>query len=531
MEKITKTDNAYQAIDKINANFDKVAGADSVVIVEGEIVGEGTTFAFGYAEAKTGTLIRLEFPDGNFPSPATSNFAKVSFGYRDTANTKHALWFVEGGDTIIENGYDIYLSPALAGDFKDFYVGIRATTGVSVPFRVVKLAEGEIKEYNKAELADTIKKAKARIVNDSCVVFPLCTDVHYRSYLEDGGASIAPYLPFATMANMAESARQIRFDNLVCLGDIIDGFNSVDLAYADAEDMMHVFSGIGPALPLLNVFGNHDDNRYGDGRLSEGELFAHFLRNVDERVVHSDVENGANWYRDLPNKKVRIIGLCAINYAGGYGYSTATQSWFTSTLGALPEGYKAIVVLHIPPVNAQTWSGSGYAGGTAIANIISANADKVIAVFEGHTHLDNVYLSPFLAVSTSSNKCYNLASLTNAPEDSVFPARATESSSEDLWDLDIVDQDNGLLSCIRFGAGVDRYIHFNPIEVAAGGNVTLTPSVITAASWSSRASESSYITIASGVATISSSAPSGTRLTAKAVDADGNMEYWCIKVS
>ena len=531
MEKITRTDNAFQAIDKINANFDEVVGADSLIIAEGTITGSGDTFAFAYIPAKAGELVRLIFPNGNFPSTAGGNYAKLAIGYRDTEDTNKTLWYVKDGSSIIENAYDIHIPNAIAPSYKDLYIAVRATSGVSVPYRVIKLAEGEIKEYNKAELADTIKKAKARMVNDSCVVFPLCTDIHYRSYLEDGGASIAPYLPFATMANMAESARQIRFDNLVCLGDVIDGFNSVDLAYADAEDMMHVFSGIGPALPFLNVFGNHDDNRYGSTRLTEGELFSHFLRNVDERAVHSEVENGANWYRDLPNKKVRIIGLCAINYSGSYSYSTDTQNWFSSTLSAMPEGYKAIVMLHVPPVAAQTWSGSGYTGGTAIATIVSNNIDKVIAVFQGHTHLDNVFLSPFLAVSTSSNKCYNIASLTNAPEDSVFPTRVTETSAEDLWDLDIVDQTNGLLSCIRFGAGADRYIHYNAIEVSAGGTTTLTPSVITPASWGGRASESSYITIASGVATISSSAPSGTRLTAKAVDADGNMEYWVIKVS
>lgn len=531
MEKINKTDNAYQAIDKINANFDEVVGADNLMIADGIITGSGDSFVFVYIPAKVGDLVRVIFPNGNFPSTAGSSYAKLSIGYRDVENNHKALWYVTDGATIIENGYDIHIPYAIASTYKDMYLAVRATSGTAIPYHVIRLTEGEIKDYNKEELADTIKKAKARMVNDSCVVFPLCTDVHYRSYLEDGGASIAPYLPFATMANMAESARQIRFDNLVCLGDVIDGFNSVDLAYADAEDMMHVFSGIGPALPLLNVFGNHDDNRYGDTRLTEGELFSNFLRNVDERAVHSEVENGANWYRDLPKKKVRIIGLCAINYAGGYSYSTDTQNWFTSTLSAMPEGYKAIVMLHVPPVAAQTWSGSGYTGGTAIATIISDNIDKVIAVFQGHTHLDNVFLSPFLAVSTSSNKCYNLASLTNAPEDSLFPTRVTETDAEDLWDLDVIDQTNGLISCIRFGAGWDRYIHYVPIEVSAGGTTTLTPSVITPASWGRRASESSYISIASGVATISPSAPSGTRLTAKAIDADGNMEYWVIKVS
>ena len=117
-----------------------------------------------------------------------------------------------------------------------------------------------------------------------------------------------------------------------------------------------------------------------------------------------------------------------------------------------------------------------------------------------------------------------------APEGAWFPIRTPGSYSEDLWDGVVVDKENGLISCIRFGAGVDRYIHYTPVEIAAGGTTTLTPSCITADSWETRASETD-ISIASGTVTIAAGATSGSRLTAIAKDADGNMEIWCIKVS
>ena len=95
----------------------------------------------------------------------------------------------------------------------------------------------------------------------------------------------------------------------------------------------------------------------------------------------------------------------------------------------------------------------------------------------------------------------------------------------------MVDKVNSFLSCIRFGAGVDRYVHLTPVEVSAGGTTTLTPSVLTASSWETRESEASSISIEGGVVSVDSGATSGARLTAICKDASGNMEFWIIKVA
>ena len=526
MRTIYKTDNAFVSIDKINGNFEELAGADSKTVAQGILNGAGMTFVFGYVNAYPGDVITIQFPGGDFSTPASGVYGKLSVGYRDNADVIHPLFLCRGNNPV-QSQYDIFISSALGDDYKDLYIAIRANNGVSVPY-VVTRRNQEIKQYFRKELAETIAQAKARITNDNCLVFPLITDIHYRSSNEYDAQSIAPYLAISSGDNMAEIGRQIRFDNVVCLGDIIDGFNSTYLAKADSNDMMHIFSGVDS--PLLNVLGNHDDNRYGDGLLTENEIYASFLRNIDERVIRGPM-NGANWYRDIEQKKIRIIGLCAINYSGDYDYTTETQNWFTETLNSLPEDYKSIILLHVPPVNAQTFNGSGYRGGTEIANIINTYTDKIIAVFQGHTHLDNVFVSPYLAISTSCNKCYNPESITGAPEDSVFPERSTGTESEDLFEIVVCDTENNLLSCIRFGAGVNRYINYLPISVSAGGTVTLTPNVISPSSWTTRASESQYISINNGVVSISSSAVSGSRLIARASDASGNMEIWIIKVS
>ncbi len=197
----------------------------------------------------------------------------------------------------------------------------------------------------------------------------------------------------------------------------------------------------------------------------------------------------------------------------------------------MPSGYKAVIITHVPPYPAQVWGGSGYTGGSDTATIIANNVDNVIAVFQGHTHLDNIFLSPYVAVSISSEKCYTLEVTSSAPEDSVFPARYANDYRQDLFDVVVINQTLQLVACIRFGAGVDRYIHYTPISVSAGGSTTLTPSVITATAWHVRDSESSSISVSSGTVTVASGATSGSRLSVRAADADGNFEFWVIKVS
>lgn len=242
---------------------------------------------------------------------------------------------------------------------------------------------------------------------------------------------------------------------------------------------------------------------------------------------------GCNYYRDVDRLKLRLIVLMSINFNKAYKYTTETQNFLTAAFDSMPEGYKALIFTHTPLTSAQSYSGTSFSGGANIEAIIKDNLDKFICLFFGHTHFDNFYVTPFPEVNIGCAKVYNTATGTageSAPEGAYFCERAAGDYREQLWDTIIVDQTNTLLSLIRFGAGPDRYIHYTPVELAAGGTTTLTPACITAETWETRASETD-ISIASGTVTIAAGATSGSRLTAIAKDEDGNMEIWCIKVS
>lgn len=538
MEKILRTDNAYQAIDKINANFKEANTGGELAQYEGSFVGNGDTFVYAYFPAKAGDYMHLEFPGGTWDTKSSrENYNKLIWGYRDNSNALHNLAELAREPWPIPSyGFDLYLSD-VSTDVKDAFIAVRAVSGNSVNFKVTWLSKTEMKSYFADEMADTVNKVRERQKN-ACLTLALCTDIHYRD-IQEQYRPFGPYVAPGMTICMKELARRVRLDNVVCMGDAIDGLWTAARAKMDARDIAKDFSAIG--VPLLYSMGNHDDNRYwnnegGDRRLTEQEMYGEFIQQVDERAVLGAM-NGCNHYRDVDRAGIRLIVLMSNNFSGQYGYTNETQTWLTNTIASMPNDYKAIIITHAPPVASHNWSGTGYTGGGAIETIITNNKSKVLCLFEGHTHIDNVYVSPWPAVNICCQKVYNSENGLNnlgssAPEDAWWPVRAVGDYREVLWDAVVVDQTNSLLSCIRFGAGVDRYIHLAPVSCSAGGTVTLTPSVITATTWHAKTSESESVSVdSSGVVTVESGVTSGTQLTIRAADADGNFEYWAIKVS
>ena len=72
METILKTDNAYQAIDKINANFAEAGtGGGETVKIEGTFTGNGDTIVYYYFPAKPGDYIHIDFPNGTWATKSS----------------------------------------------------------------------------------------------------------------------------------------------------------------------------------------------------------------------------------------------------------------------------------------------------------------------------------------------------------------------------------------------------------------------------------------------------------------------------
>ena len=535
METLYKTDNAYQAIDKINANFAE-AVSDTSAKIEGSITGNGNTIVYYYFDAKPGDYLHIYFPNGTWSTTSQrDSYNRLFFGWRDNSDARHAM-----GDVCRESwdipayGFDLYISDG-ATDMKDAYIGFRAASGTTVPFIITWLDKDTMKSYFSDELADTVEKVRAR-QGDGCITFPVCSDVHYRD-IQEGYRPFAPFAAPGMALTMKELARRVRLDNVVCLGDAIDGLWSANRGKLDARDMMRFFSGIG--VPLLYAIGNHDDNRYfanegGDRAFTEGEIHAEFIQNTDERTSVGGAMQGCNYYRDIDRFGIRLIVLMSINFNRAYQYTSETQAFLTEAFSSMPTGYKAIIFTHTPLVPAHSYTGTSFPGGGSIENIIKNNRDKFLFMYYGHTHFDNLWLESFPEVNIGCAKVYNTASGTagdSAPEGAYFCERAVGDAREQLWDVVVVDQTNALLSCIRFGAGVDRYVHLNPVTVAAGESVTLTPTVLTADTWHTKDSEAESIAVADGVVTLTSEAVSGSRLTVRVADTDGNFEYWAILVA
>ncbi len=520
-----------------------VAGAE--ILVSGEIRGNGDTIVDYDFPIKKGDYIHIAFPNGDWATKSSrDNYNKFLINLYnvegDTRTYVDMFEFVRETWTIPSYGYDFYASPRITKTYNTCRLRFRASYGTIVPFVVTRLSKDDGKPYFADEISDTVMKVK-ELQTKASMTFAVITDMHYRSMKIGNGCAppFAQYSPLAAILSIKTLASHVRFDNLVCMGDSIEGRATVNRAKCDASDMSEFFSFT--RLPLLYVLGNHDDNRYytqddGDRQLTQGEVYANYIQQNDERITLNGTMNGCNYYRDIDRFKVRCISLMSIDFQGNYNFTSETRTWLTNTLASMPEGYKAIIFTHVPPPASHNWSTTGaYTGGEATAAIIAENNDKVICVFDGHLHVDNVYVKPYISVNMCCQKVYNSASGTNnpgqsAPEGAWWPIREAGTKNELLWDAVVINQEEGLLSCIRVGAGVDRYIHYNPIEVAPGGTTTLTPAAITADSWAVLDSEASAISIADGVVTVDGSATVGSRLMAKAVDANGNFEYWCIKV-
>lgn len=517
---------------------------DDNIIASGELVGNGDTTVETYFPLKKGDYIHIDFPNGDWQSSGRENYWKLWLKFiNNNGGTRtevdYSFDICRENWTVPSYGYDFYASPRMTATFNECCMRIRAASGTTVKYVITRLSKDECKPYFSDEIADTLAKVKKR-QNSSSVTLGLITDMHYRGLeIVSGSApSFAPYSPLAAILTIKRLGEMVRLDNIMCLGDSIDGRQWVGRAMLDANDISEFFSFTD--VPLLYSIGNHDDNRYyskdgGDRRLTQGEIYSYFVQQVDERTSLGGAMNGCNYYRDDARHNIRFIILMSIDFSGAYNFTSATRTWLTNTLGSMPQGYKAIIFTHVPPPPAQNWSGTEYTGGVATASILSENSDKIICVFDGHTHLDNVYLSPYVSVNLCCQKVYNSTYAGNpvgstAPEGAWWPVREAGTKNEILWDTVVLNQDEGLLSCIRVGAGVDRYIHYTPFEVVPGGTTTLTPVAITADSWAVLDSEASAISIADGVVTLDASATVGSRLMAKAVDASGNFEYWCIKV-
>ena len=343
-------------------------------------------------------------------------------------------------------------------------------------------------------------------------------------------------------------------DALLCLGDIIEGNPTLQNSIDDAEHMMTEMSSL--SLPPLYVaIGNHDNNRNGFAEaaghttLSRAQMKGMYMDFIDLPDVNfSNTENKADFYVDYPAKQIRIIqiygngGQYSDGRTGNYLYDDVSRRWLNDRLDDMPSGYKAIVVTHVPPISKANYNNTVRNGGEeflapassnynytptynkTVKQIITEHGSDVIALFYGHCHNDNVWADPFVCIGTCCNKGTDFnGSCDNWGEDAYMPVRDAEDETADLFDAVVVNTDSETIDMVRFGAGADRTIHYEPIECAAGASVTLA-SKISGGTWGLRTSDQSKASVTNGVVTVDSGIASGTLLSVWCKSADWQTE-------
>ena len=331
----------------------------------------------------------------------------------------------------------------------------------------VTMLQSAAPDYYEPEITDTEEKVRLAMT-EPCLAFIWCTDLHYQSVI---GSTVVSDSVTWMAANMRRLANDLRFDGLICTGDIVDAKppRSTETTRKQIDYVMEQLHSVG--LPMLYVMGNHDDNRYigyGDSQekapFSMAEIYGRFISYAQpDKVTDINDPNGWNYYVDYEQFKIRCFVLDSNYFRSStsnweYGYSNKTVAWFSAELANVPQGYSVILLSHTSPVQANNVDGT-YVNITNIYNAIDTfiqNGGNYICTLYGHSHVDFSNETPWLEITMGSGKAHNFVPDSSLPEGATAPTRTAGTITEQLFDVIVIKPNSRKIQTIRFGAGVDR---------------------------------------------------------------------------
>lgn len=325
----------------------------------------------------------------------------------------------------------------------------------------------EIKSYFETEMADTVSKVKA-LQKEPCVIFPICTDIHYLSVNETFEEMID---------NMRYLSSKVRFDAVACLGDLTDG----DVAQATTITRInHMFDRFRELeLPILFAAGNHDANGYYQTPWFTLDQIAQ--TQYSNNFNYASFSSGThNWYWDMDAHKIRFVSLCsacAENTSSRYKFPTGTNTWLASVLSSVPSGYMVVLLEHLVPIASQNWNNTVQQDASGVKSAIdtwlAASESNTLVSFMGHSHADYAFTSPWLNIAINCQKTEPTITedytVTQEMRDQgidkgVVGAKHWHNEAgtytEDCWDVCVIRPASRKVNMVRFGAGEDREFSF-----------------------------------------------------------------------
>ena len=262
---------------------------------------------------------------------------------------------------------------------------------------------------------------------------------------------------------------------------------------------MHVWAMLSTVYLKTSLFmlpGNHDT---GIGQtpklLAEDAMDEHDLKNAYHTVkpLYGEVRNGDSlyFYKDLPNKKVRVIGLNSSDMPwttdtqGNYvhnrleeaGFSVTQLKWLADVALKLPDNSWQVVFFFHHPLSTGTFYNAqalidiikAFKNGSSVvinrsdiddmqivglkADFTTQGAGTVIGVFNGHYHAD----SQDLTTLNGTPIVVTDASLSNSIGEQL---ERRNTPNEDCWETISIDTNARTIHCYRFGRGSDREFNY-----------------------------------------------------------------------
>ena len=264
----------------------------------------------------------------------------------------------------------------------------------------------------------------------------------------------------------------------------------VDCSVANFTKNVEVVKGHGVNFYCLR--GNHDMTT---GTINPEHVgFTYSQRHVHETImgfcegsplVESD-DLSCSLYFDKPEASLRYILLDPyssteedefVRYGQKMEFAGAATDWCKKCLESLPEGWKAVILVH-QGLNKATGC-CDFNNLHGVLELVNANPEKVAMVLHGHTHKDaETFENGVLHVCTTS--C-----IYHQSKGDLFGAVCRRRNTPDESALDVVDINipEGKINMWRIGFGHDRLININPIKVKSGETLRLKPSLKNVDEW------------------------------------------------
>lgn len=344
---------------------------------------------------------------------------KLDYSATTVADGKNSRWLVQNGKV----NYD-YTGLCQVND--RYY---QVSKG-NVLWEVNDSSRIQLKSYYQEEMKKTIDTVKS-LQTEPTLVFPLITDIHYMSNTE------APESIQDAIVNIGYFTREVPCLGVINLGDNTDGDTSQQQTLSRNNYLMQLFQGIG--IPYYPCIGNHDDNRYKK-LFNLDQIEKSYLQLTHDVVMDSSM-SGTNYYKDLPDYKIRFIWLNA-NVEGRYGYSDKTVDWLENTALQTPDGYSICIFTHMDPESSHDYDNkycyNGYKVQTLLAEYKNSGKE-IIAMFSGHNHVDAAFTSPYLSIMTNCQRFENENGDPNLwPSGAIKPHRQLGTYTEDCWDVVVI---------------------------------------------------------------------------------------------